>query len=297
MMIRRFAGVDGKLVELVKPKLEIGTRRRAPSKILYGENIYRNQALDLDENLFTPIEQTFCPIYPQLADNDTIPSLEGKAGAALIDWIASLLVRTQLHSFLPPVHAKLPTQFGKLIFALAPKSILNIARIQLFEHYQDLLSRPQFVWKVRSYYEDEFLVLTDYPVFQTLGDRPVVIVPLSKHRVLIGGDAKNLDDWQLPIDRMNLVLAAYADRSVFCADKAVLEVMVNDLLGNNPELNSAWCEDARLPFCGFLHGLKNQEYPVNIDLSKWMDELKNSFGDSIIPPDLQAKRAAVCLHL
>ena len=132
-------------------------------------------------------------------------------------------------------------------------SVLNIARNLQFDYYQDLISRPQFKWKVQTYPEDECLVITDYPVFQVLGDKPVVIVPLTKHRVLIGGNAKNLNGWQLSIDRMNLVLAAYANRSVFCAEKAVLEVIAHDLRGNNPDLNPAWCGDARLPFCVTVH--------------------------------------------
>ena len=63
MMIRRFAGVDGKLVELVKPKLQIGTRqlrtkrdslrqKRLPrSSIGFGRSpIYANRA-DLSYHL------------------------------------------------------------------------------------------------------------------------------------------------------------------------------------------------------------------------------------------------------
>ena len=47
-MIRNFAGDDGKLVEMVKPEFDIGTRRRAPSGILFRDDYYRDTVSDFD---------------------------------------------------------------------------------------------------------------------------------------------------------------------------------------------------------------------------------------------------------
>ncbi len=68
MMIKRFAGEDRKLTELIKPDLSFSSRRRSPKGILFGEDFYRDHQSDLDEELFTPIEQKFALIYSSLAD-------------------------------------------------------------------------------------------------------------------------------------------------------------------------------------------------------------------------------------
>src|SRR5258708_3154113 len=95
MMINRFASAGGTLTELIKPNLAIGSCGRWPKGILFGEDFYRDHQSDLDEALLTPIEQRFARIYPSLAE-DTHPQVTcGKEGAALIDWIASMLVRTR----------------------------------------------------------------------------------------------------------------------------------------------------------------------------------------------------------
>jgi len=67
MMIKRFAGNDGRLAELIKPNLAFGTQRRAPKGILFGKNFYRDRNSDLDDELLKPIEQEFALIYPSLA--------------------------------------------------------------------------------------------------------------------------------------------------------------------------------------------------------------------------------------
>src|SRR5947208_1598081 len=70
MMARRFAGDDGKLAELYKPSLALSTRRKPPKGILFGEDVYKDQVADLDDELFKPIEQTFALVYPSLVDSD-----------------------------------------------------------------------------------------------------------------------------------------------------------------------------------------------------------------------------------
>src|SRR5437763_7343525 len=100
MMIKRFASAGGTLTELIKPNLTIGSRGRRPKGILFGEDLYRDHQSDLDEELLTPIEQRFARIYPSLAE-DAHPQVTcAKKGAALIDWIASMLVRTRAYALM-----------------------------------------------------------------------------------------------------------------------------------------------------------------------------------------------------
>ena len=62
MMSKRFADEHGKLLELLKPDLSLGSRRRSPKGILFGKDFYRDHLSDLDEELFMPIEQKFALI-------------------------------------------------------------------------------------------------------------------------------------------------------------------------------------------------------------------------------------------
>jgi hypothetical protein len=92
-MIRRFAGPDGKLIELFKPELRIGTRRRAPSGILFRDNFYKDRVSDFDAELLLRVEQNFAAVYPKVVARER---LDGRDGAVLVDWIAAMLVRTEL---------------------------------------------------------------------------------------------------------------------------------------------------------------------------------------------------------
>src|SRR5438874_9257770 len=89
MMIKRFAGDDGKLSELYKPTLAIGSRRRSPKGILYLEDFYRDRVSDFDNEFLKPIEQKFARFYPLLTDKAMPEPLNGQGGAALVDWIAA----------------------------------------------------------------------------------------------------------------------------------------------------------------------------------------------------------------
>ena len=218
MMIRRFAGSDGMLTELYKPTLSIGTRRRAPKGILFLNDLYRDHLSDFDEELLTPIEQKFRNYYPSLSDDSPPPSLDGQCGAALIDWVASMLVRTRAHTCLSCEVAKKEAGLPHAAWLLDPALMSNIARTKWFAELQDLLSRPQFRWKVKTYRDDEIIVLTDHPVCQTNGlsaGGQVTVVPLSKQRVLFGGSQEAVERYNLPISRLNAFLAAWAERSIF----------------------------------------------------------------------------------
>src|ERR1035437_2617727 len=95
MMIKRFAGDDRKLSELHKPTLTLGSRRRSPKGILFLQNFYHDSISDFDDELLKPIEQKFARFYPLLTDGAKPEPLTGEGGAALIDWIAAMLVRTR----------------------------------------------------------------------------------------------------------------------------------------------------------------------------------------------------------
>jgi hypothetical protein len=280
MMIRQFAGDDGKLSELDKPTLVVRRRRRGPKGILFLKDFYRDHVSDLDDELLKPIEQKFARLYPQLA-NEAKPKLSGEAGAALVDWVASMLVRTRAYACLSTAVAQKQGGLCSVTWDLVPKLMTNIARILWFSEYQDLLSRPNFQWKLKTYRDEETVVLSDFPVLQTSGTEaggPVTIIPLTKRRVLFAGSGEAVDRWDIPAESLNLWLAAYADRSVFAANSKCLERIAEHL-----RVDCAWSRAARHPFFGFLDRLPDQKIPSDVDVSQWWDGVKDSYGRSILP--------------
>ncbi len=286
MMIRRFAGEDGKLSELYKPKLVMGTRRRSPKGILFLEGFYRDHLGDFDDELLTPIEQKFARFYPSLADEANPKPLAGKGGAALIDWIAAMLVRTRAHVFISEAVAHKEAGQVSLAYRLAPALMNNIARTHWFSEYQDLLSRPNVRWKIKTYRDDEVVVLSDHPVCQTNGlgvGGQVTIVPLSKRRVLFGGHQDAVDGCNIPVEYLNTFAAAWAERSIFAADSRALQTVARNLRGEGLVGTPEWCEAARRPFFGFSDRLKDRQPPVELDVSQWWEQIKDSYGESILP--------------
>ena len=126
-MIRNFAGSDGKLVEMIKPSFQIGTQRRAQKGILFRDDFYRDAVLDFDTEFLTPIEQKFALVYPLVLK---CAELEGHQGAAFIDWVAAMLIRTQLiTAMMPTVPDGLPDPLAAQ-FKSAKKIFDNIARTE-----------------------------------------------------------------------------------------------------------------------------------------------------------------------
>src|ERR1700722_14487797 len=99
-MIRQFAGPDGKLVGMVKPSMQIGARRRGPRGILYQDHYYNDPVTDFDATFLRQIEQQFADAYPKILNAARI---DGHAGAAFVDWVASMVVRTPLLATLAEV--------------------------------------------------------------------------------------------------------------------------------------------------------------------------------------------------
>ena len=255
MMIRRFAGADGKLLELIKPQLNIATRRRHPKGILFSENYYRDFVADLDNDLLKPIEQKFARFYPLIADEakPTPPPPEG--GSAFIEWVSAMLIRTQSFiSFWRAMADKTEGGSETLLVNMFPKEMQNVARTVGFNHYVDLLSRQDFVWKVITFPSNACIVLTDNPVCQTNGlgsGGQVTIVPISKHRVMLGGHKKGINELDhLATCELNFFLAGWAESRIYAADKPTLVSVVETLTAE-----SSHAAEASRPFFGSLKRL------------------------------------------
>ena len=198
MMIRRFAGSDGRLWEMRKPNLAIGSRSRSPKGILFRDNYYKDRVSDLDADLLTPIELAFSKCYPTLADQLwSTDTHDEDTGAAFVDWVSSMMVRTPMMvETIGDDFARFGDPLMKLLFGLAPDIMLNYHRERSFRWWRDLLCRPNWRWKCRVFPSGSNVVLTDHPVCQTNGLQAggvALLVPLSKSRVLVGGLPEAVD--------------------------------------------------------------------------------------------------------
>lgn len=248
-MIRSFAGDDGKLLEMLKPGFRIATKRRSPKEILFGDDYYRDAVSDFDAELLTPIEQKFRRVYPRVLAGQP---LDGRQGAAFIDWVAAMLVRTSLMAALS---LSLPEgMVGPLAKQLreAKRLHTNIQRSHWFEMYQDLFARERWLWKYRRF-PQPCLVLTDNPVCTTpllIQSGPSVVVPMSSNTLLVGGPSEALERLRdaIPSD-FNFFLVAYANRHVFAASKDILEAARETVSDGSPYPEHLVAA-ARKPFFG-----------------------------------------------
>jgi hypothetical protein len=172
-MIRRFAGLDHKLFGMKKSDLQIEKRKHGPKGILVEDDFYKDTVSDFDAGLLWQIEQKFAHIYSKIVNNEPI---DGHGGAALIDWIASMLVRTRLVNILiGTVPNGLPKSIEEPL-RNAVKLFVNVERAELFKLYQDLMTRVGWSWKKRRF-PDQCLILTDHPVCITSIDAQGVTFP------------------------------------------------------------------------------------------------------------------------
>lgn len=293
MMIRRFAAMDGTLIELHKPTLAVGTRRRHPSGILYRDHYYRDRFGNFDDELLKSVEQQFARYYPIIADGpaDAIAK-DGAAGAALIDWMASMLCRTPSFSALVrAVVSSRPTdcdddEFGKALFSFVPDVMVNILRIVQFNEYQDLLSRPGWSWRLRLFDAGYNLVIMDNPVCIKNGlvsDGLIVLVPLTNRRILLGGLGRAVEEchtWSA--SSINSFLAAWADRGIFAADRETLNAVVRDLRGEGEIEDQMWCKAARKPLFGLPDRIAAMSIPESVDVGEFYQSMKDLYGRSIL---------------
>ncbi|MBN1125502.1 MAG: DUF4238 domain-containing protein [Sedimentisphaerales bacterium] len=281
MMIRKFVGEDGKVVELHKPTMRIGTRRRSPRRILYVNDFYQDLLTDLDSTLLQSIEQAFARYYPSIVSQDPQEGLSGEAGAALIDWIAAMLCRTSAFMSLASVIAQKNTNLKDIVDHLA-----NVFRTHWFLECRNILVRSEFKWGMKVFSKDCCIVLTDNPVCQTNGlgeGGMLILVPLSKHRILFGGLPQALDrSRNTTIDQINIFLAGWADKSVFAAERSVLEQVKRDMEGKGIIQSEEWCMEARKPFLGIQERIQATPAPSSEFVTKWWDARKSSYGEPLI---------------
>ena len=296
-MIRRFTNNNGELFVLYKSKLSIGTKSKRPKGILFSDYYYDDRVASFDKEILQPIENRFGKNYAKIADNPWKKKIwDGEVGAAFIDWVAAQLCRTKLTVEMNKVLFKKENSLLAIAYEKDPKLADNIIRSGLFEHYQDFLARPLWKWKCRIFPDDvkPNLVITDNPVCRVLGfgkAAGALMVPLSKRRILFGESSEIVEKCgDLSIRDINFCLAAWADNHIFAADKQILKDIVIDLRGEGaisgpPEV----FEEARKSLFGLPERAATSPVPESIDLDKFWETLKNSFGPSILSPEKEVK--------
>jgi hypothetical protein len=289
-MIRRFTNEQSKLYELYKPTLSLGTRPHSPRGILFCDYYYDDTIKSFDEEVLKPIEQKFAAHYAEIADKPFRKKVwSSKAGAAFIGWVASHLCRTSLLVKMNKVLFGQVSSLMALAYAKNPQLANNIVRSEMFNKYQDFLSRPLWKWKCRIFPSESKtnLVITDNPVCCVLGlgsGKRVYMVPLSKKRILFGGSAEMVEKSRgLSIRYINFSLAAWAERHIYAADKQSLENVAIDLRGEGEfTCPAVLLEAARKPLFGLPERAAANPIPNGIDLDKFWKSLKNSFGPSTL---------------
>src|SRR5260370_39824169 len=120
---------------------------RVSSQFRLEPNMKRGLRVRLfqDQRTQLPEESYF---YPSLAEDAHPQIMCGKKGGAVIDWIASMLVRTRAFALMAQAVDQKESAFGELLCQLAPALMNNVLRISWFSELQDILSRPLFRWKV-----------------------------------------------------------------------------------------------------------------------------------------------------
>lgn len=289
MMIRAFADSDGALHELIKSRLALGTRVRRPKKILYADDMYIDSAVDLDEELFKPIEQRFQQVYPILASGDAKDYPQhSDAGYAFIEWIASMMCRMPGHELqLREILGKSePTDehaiAARVLQEVAPQLLANMIRVAEYERIKDLLCRPRWKWAMKTWSEPVSIVLTDMPVcyVRTSEESQLVIIcPISSRRVLFGGLEQDIDkcrNWDSRL--VNVFLAGWAVRHIFSRDRRALHEIIEDLSGKGIVVDQNWCAGARRPLLGMLDRIKSQPSPSEDQVNELDERMKEAFG-------------------
>jgi hypothetical protein len=95
---------------------------------------------------------------------------------------------------------------------------------------------------------------------------------------LFCGSEQAVGRCDIPVEELNAFLAGHADRSIYAAESAALEAVARTLRGEGP-----WYQMARRPFFGMLDFIKERQVPPDVDLSQWWGQVKDTFGDTILP--------------
>lgn len=286
-MIRKFANANGRLYELLKPPMKIGTRPRSPKSILFRDDYYKDPVGDLDLELLSKVENKFGKVYSKVLNNTP---LDGQAGAAFVDWVSAMLVRTGLmEESITSLIANHSEDLARNTDAF--KSIANLARMCQFTAYQDLFTRKQWVWKIKSFSSsDQDIVITDHPVCTSgCAQRKdfSVTLPVSKKAIFFGGYTETTKKMALvKPEQVNQFLYGWANRSVFASTRETLE-SITESLRYQEKINPALYEKSSLPYFG--HTLRLAQI-VDADLQnkKIPDEIQSfieSYGSPVWEQD------------
>jgi hypothetical protein len=292
-MIQRFTNQESKLSELYKPTLSIGTRMKSPRGILFRDYYYDDKIASLDDELLKPIEQKFARHYAEIVDmpwqNKIWP---GDIGDAFVDWVAAQLCRTSFMMKMNEVLFRRENPMLAIAYDKDPQLANNIVRSELFQEYQDFLSRPLWKWKCRIFPEgaDRNLVITDNPVCRVLGlgeATGALMVPLSKKSILFGGRREIVDNCEaLSIRDINFCLTAWADRNIYAPDIQILQDIAADLSGKGIITGPVeLLEAVRKPLFGLPERTATRIETGDVDVSKLWGQIKDNFGPSILDAD------------
>ena len=250
------------------------------------DDYYRDVCSDFDDDLLKKVEQKFAQFYPKITDEEKPEELCSDGGASLIDWISAMLCRTQSLSILSQAIIQKELSPSLMISDNGSKLLHNIIRSDYFKDCQDRLSRQHFKWKKKIFSENCDIIITDNPVCETNGLQDggsATLVPLSKRLILIRGLDQAVERFRnATIDEINLFLFAWAYKSIYAAEKHTLESIKEMLEGID---NKEWYAAARKPLFGLPERIKEKDIPSDVNISQWYNDMKDTYGETILPED------------
>lgn len=276
-MIRRFAGGDVRLYELLKPSLAVSTKARTPRAILWRDDYYVDQVGDLDEELLKDIEQRFSRFYEGIisAPRSGV-SVTGPAASALVDWCASMLARTAGFSAL---RDSVLRKLGGPMAELGPEAVIcakNAMLVSWYDEMRDVLSRPGWKWRMIIVGGTPGLVLTDNPVLlvRFSGVQHFhILAPLSATCLLIGGPGIPRELPHDLIPRLNLHFSAWSHSRIYSPALEQLRLIAAALGADTP-----WAQRARSPLCGLPEQIRDGGSPPADAPERFWSEFKSSLG-------------------
>jgi hypothetical protein len=280
-VIRRFAGADGKLRVLRKPSLTFDGRPKSPKSLFHADKYYCGTAVNLDEH-FRKIEDNFGKIYPELADAP-VPSLrlEGHRAHTFLDWCVAQICRTELLSGMTEIaNENIDPEVREAILPIQSDLALG-ARYYFFLNVKRAFEQAKLTWRLRECKTSE-IVITDHPVCHMPGrGGPFILVPLSKHRIIMGGSRLVLSKvagWDST--RTNLFLAGWAGERICAASSETLERVKKDIERAETAPVKTLFSHARLPFFGMLQRMRENfstipdpTPPVEQSASEWLSRV------------------------
>lgn len=232
---KRFASAQG-LFMYDKSRDVVHEKRKQPSGILWADCYYGPPGNHFDEQVLQPIEDRLGEALDDLLDPES-PSWSPQVGEVLEQFVASLLVRTE---YLPAVALR-TDEIRQSFASHALEAGLSLdeahgrARQFIGSAIFTLFHHNAWGWR-RLHYDAGYgieVVFSDHPV-ATIADSVqgtrVLLVPVSKHVVVVGGPDQFLDDLDFSdLRRINLTIAGFAKERVYSGDLETLRTLQSDL--------------------------------------------------------------------